>query len=355
MIPVTATNIGFVFDPICGFLRDLAVTDHGRTVSPMHAAPWVDTDEVFGDDIAPHLKRMSGDFFCAPFASSEGDSPMHGWPANEVWQVTAADGPVLQAALGKTVFGARLTKELRLIDDHPFVYQRHVFAGGAGVVSVANHAMVSLLNGGLMRFSPKRWFETAAARPESDPAVGRSALAYPTRNPDPRKVPLANGGTADVTRYPFVAGHEDFIVGVEAPGHALGWTAVTRPVEGDLYLSLRHAQRLPMTMMWHSDRGRDYAPWNGRHAGCLGVEEGAAVHMLGLGATETPDPLTSVGQSPGLTLNPQGTAEVRHVIGAIAWPSGEAVADIRAEGHMLVITGEGGARREVPFDAAFLS
>lgn len=355
MIPVTAANIGFVFDPNCGFLRDLAVTDGSRQVSPMHAAPWVDTDEAFDDDVAPHLKRMSGDFFCAPFAASEGDSPMHGWPANEVWEVTESGGSVLRAALGKTVHGAHLTKELTLHDGHPFVYQRHVFAGGSGTVSVANHAMVSLLNGGIMRFSPKRWFETAASRPEPDPAVGRSALAYPTRNLDPHHVPLANGGTVDVTRYPFVAGHEDFIVGVEAPGHALGWTAVTRPADGDLYLSLRHAQRLPMTMMWHSDRGRDYAPWLGRHAGCLGVEEGAAVQMLGIGAKESPDPLSAAGQSPGLTLNPQGTAEVRHVIGAIAWPTGEAVAGVTADGDTLIVTGEGGARRTLPFDAAFLA
>jgi hypothetical protein len=48
--------------------------------------PWVDTDEV---NIGI---SNGGDFFCAPFASSEGDSPMR-WPANEVWEVTAADGP----------------------------------------------------------------------------------------------------------------------------------------------------------------------------------------------------------------------------------------------------------------------
>ena len=69
------------------------------------------------------------------------------------------------------------------------------------------------------------------------------------------------------------SGYMGYRVGIEAQGHRLGWTTVTRPEEGDLFLSLRNARRLPMTMLWHSNGGRDYAPWSGRHFGCLGVEE----------------------------------------------------------------------------------
>jgi hypothetical protein len=146
----------------------------------------------------------------------------------------------------------------------------------------------------------------------------------------------------DLTRYPWNPRHEDFVIGVEAKGHRLGWTAVTRPVEGDLYLSLRDARTLPMTMLWHSNGGRDYAPWSGRHVACLGVEEGAAAPMLGL---------SSEGDLAGpgmLTLRPDGVAEVRHVIGAIAWPSGEPVAEVSEEGDAIVVRGEGGADRRLP-------
>ena len=123
---------------------------------------------------------------------------------------------------------------------------------------------------------------------------------------------------------------------------------MTRLGAGDLYLSLRDPRRVPMTMLWHSNGGRDYAPWSGRHFGCLGVEEGAAEHMLGL---STEADLAGPG---ALTLRPDGIVEVRHVIGAIAWPSEEPVADVALEGGTVVVHGEGGARTRVPFRAAFL-
>ena len=353
MIPVAANGISFSFDPLGGFIRDFTVQDGGRAIAPLHAAPWVTSGEPLAPDIPLHLSRLAGDFFCAPFGQGAEGSPMHGWPANGTWAIQP--GTVMRAVLDHAVSGATLVKELSLTDGHPFLYQRHIFIGGTGLVPVANHAMVSLPDGGLLRFSPKRWFESAANAPEPDPTRGRSSLAYPARSRDPRNFPLAAGGTVDLTRYPFAPAHEEFVVGVEAPGHTLGWTAVSRPAQRDLYLSLRHAQRLPMTMLWHSNGGRDYPPWSGRHRACLGVEEGAAVHMLGLGALETPDPLTSVGQSAGLTLHPDQTAEVRHVIGAIAWPSAEGVADVTCVGDLLVVRGEAGAVRQVPFRGDFLT
>jgi hypothetical protein len=152
----------------------------------------------------------------------------------------------------------------------------------------------------------------------------------------------------DLTRYPCGPRHEDFVKGVEAPGHRLGWTAVARPEEGDLTLSLRDARALPMTMLWHSNGGRDYAPWSSRHFGCLGVEEGAAAALLGLGSEAD---LAGPG---ALALSTDGLAEVRHVIGAIAWPSGEPVAEVAEDGGAIEVRGEAGAQRRLPFQAGFL-
>jgi hypothetical protein len=352
MKTLTASGLSLNFDPVGGFIRDLVVTDEGREVAPLHVAPWLVSGETLDPDTPVHLARLAGDFFCAPFAAAEGGSPMHGWPANGNWIVE--DASPFRAVLENPVSGARVVKELTIRDDHPFVYQRHVFEGGSGPMPVANHAMLSLPRGGILRFSSKRWFESSANPQETDPARGRSGLAYPARSTDPHAFPAMAGGTVDLTHYPWFQGTEDFAVGVEAPGHTLGWTAVTRPAEGDLYLSLRLAQRLPMTMLWHSNAGRHYAPWSGRHTGVLGVEEGAALHMLGLGSKESPDPLTAAGQDPFLTLSPNRTVDVRHVIGAIAWPSGEGVADVTIDGDHLTVRGEGGALRHLPFLGDFL-
>lgn len=345
MIRIEAEGIAFGFRAETGLLDGFTVTENGRQIAPLHRAPWVDTGEEMPQGEAPLMERLGGDFFCAPFAASAEGSPLHGWPANSPWRVEEAGDGVLQAELERQVLGAGLTKRLALQDGHPFVYQSHRFTGGTGRITVANHANVSVMNGAHIRTSPKRLWETPQAQQEPDPARGRSALVSPAQSQDPRAFP-GTEGPVDLTRYPWNPRHEDFVIGIEAPGHALGWTAVTRPVEGDLFLSLRDPRILPMTMLWHSNGGRDYPPWSSRHVGCLGVEEGAAEHMLGISSEAD---LTGPG---ALTLGDE--VEVRHVIGATGWPSGEPVARVGLEGDMLAVTGEGGAFRRVPIDAAFL-
>jgi hypothetical protein len=332
-----ARGIALAFDPDCGMIRDLAVTDAGRTLRPMHRVPWV--GEALPSGIAPHLVAMEGDFFCAPFGAGGGTAPVpHGWPANAVWEVAEAGVASLTARLPRDVQGATVMKRLRVRDGHPFLYQSHLFEGGAGTISAANHAMVTLPGGGRIAMSSKAGFRTPDAAPEPDPARGRSALAYPARATDPRAFPAADGGTLDLTRYPFRTGHEDFVTATEAPGSPLGWTAVVRLGQGELYLSLRNPVQLPMTMLWHSDGGRDHAPWSGRHRHCLGIEEGCAPDIL--------------GDAGGLALG--GRVDLRHAIGCIAWPTEEWVATIAAGAGQLTITGETGTTRQVPFDPTHL-
>lgn len=331
---LAADGIGLRFDEDCGMLRGLTVTEAGREMRPMHRVQWA--GEAIPEGSLPHLATMEGDFFCAPFADGGGTAPLlHGHPANGRWRVAArkADGALLTAVLMERVQGAVLTKTLRLRDGHPFLYQSHLFEGGGGTISAANHAMVSLPNGGLLNFSPKAWFRTPEGAPEPDAARGRSSLAYPAWARDPAAFP-GRAGPVDLTRYPFRAGHEEFVAAVEAAGRDFGWTAVVRLGFGELYLSLRDPQRLPMTMLWHSDGGRDYAPWSGRHRACLGIEEGWAPHML--------------GEAGGLALG--GRLDIRHAIGVIAWPGEARVAAVEPRGGALVVTGEDGTRREVPFD-----
>jgi hypothetical protein len=344
---IAAQGIDLSFRAETGLLEQFAVQDGGRDIRPLHRAPWVDSGEPLPEGAAPHMARLGGDFFCAPFAGREDGSALHGWPANAPWTVTSATNGVLVARLQRPVQGATLTKTLRVKDGHPFVYQTHRFDGGSGRVPVANHANVSVRGGALIRTSAKRHWETPRDAQESDPARGRSRLVYPAQSFDPTAFP-GRAGPVDLTRYPWGPRHEDFVLGIEAADSPLGWTAVTRPVEGDLFLSLRNPRALPMTMLWHSNGGRDYPPWSGRHKGCLGVEEGAAAQMLGV-STETD--LSGPGF---LALTPGASAEVRHVIGAIAWPTGEAVAAVQGAGDTLVVTGERGATRTLPFDAAFL-
>ncbi|MEM7694142.1 MAG: hypothetical protein AAF318_06810 [Pseudomonadota bacterium] len=340
MIEIAAAPTTLTFDPALGQLVTFTVTD-GATITPLHTAPWVGTGAPMPPGAAPHLATLGGDFFCAPFGGHEGASPLHGFPPNSPWTVVAQTPNTLTARLDRPVFGATLTKTLALCDNHPFVYQTHTFAGGEGAIAVANHANVALPRGGLIRVSPKARWQTPQHPQESDPARGRSALTYPATTQNPAVFP-GMSGPVDLTRYPWAPRHEDFVIAIEA-GDGLGWTAVTR-AEGNLFLSLRNAAMLPMTMLWHSNGGRDYAPWSSRHYGCLGVEEGVAGALLPPGDAMA-----------GAALTLGGTVSVRHVIGALPWPADEPVAEVTTTADTLHVTGANGHQCARPFNGAFFA
>ena len=155
----------------CGFL-EFAVKDEGRSIDMLHRAPWIETVEVFGDGVVPHLKGLKGDFFCAPFADATADgAPLHGHPANGTWARVSCE-PIQGGERGRwnlkgRALGAQVTKEVTVRDMQPFVYQRHTLAGGSGRWPVANHAMLNLATGGIIRTSPMRAALPGVTRPTS--------------------------------------------------------------------------------------------------------------------------------------------------------------------------------------------
>lgn len=359
---IAARGISATLDLRVGHVRSLVIERDGRRLEPLHSAPWVDDPSITGDEtLLPNLRFLSGDFFCAPFAAADIEAaPPHGWPANSRWRLLdvtphAAGGTTARYELEQRVLGARLVKEFTLLDGHPFLYERHVFIGGSGALPVANHAMLRFSAGGTLSFSRKRFAFTPGAALEPDPAQGRYALAYPARFTDLAAAPLKDGGTVDLTHYPIADRHEDFAALVEEAPDGLGWATAARADRGDLFLSLKNVAELPITMLWLSNGGRDYAPWNGRHVGVLGIEEGRTFAGAGHRASIHENALTQEGIPTALELDPDGSASVRNVIGAVPLPAGwTKIASVVANGGLLAITGESGETIELPFDADFL-
>jgi hypothetical protein len=356
---IEAKGIRAVLEHDCGMLAALEVEDGEGKIAMLHRAPWRGKPDEIPADAPPHLARLAGDFFCAPFADATIDrAPFHGWTANGHWTPieTRREGNRVAARfmLDIQVLGAKVEKVLMLIDDHPFLYQHHIFTGGEGAIPVSNHANLTLPHGARLNFSPKRWFETPAHQQETDPARGRSLFAPAAMAKEATKFPRADGGTLDLTTYPIDEQHEDFVIGVEAEGRDFGWTAVHRPKEGDLYLSLRDPRVLPLTMLWFSHGGRYYPPWSSRHRHVLGVEEGVGITHLGHSARQSPHPLEASATATALKLEPSGSVEVRHVTGCLAWPGDGEIVAIEPEDGALRIIARNGATRQVPFDARLL-
>lgn len=360
---IKAKGIELVLDLAVGHIRSLEIERDGRRITPLHTAPWVNDREIAEDPaILPNLKFLSGDFFCAPFGKSDvEEGPPHGWPANSEWgffdeEALPNGRTTARFVLRRRVKGARLVKEITLRDDHPFVYQRHAFEGGKGAITVASHAMTHFGKNGRLCFSPKAFAELPAEQQESDPARGRSVFAHPAHFTDLAKLPLADGSTADLHNYPVAEGHEDFAMLVEARGSTLGWTTATREAERDIVLSLKNPSDFPVTFLWFSNGGRFYPPWNRRHVGVLGIEEGRSYSAYGEAASIAENPLSKAGIPTALMLSPDGTVAVHHVIGGVPLPVGwNAVATVETGKGVLRLRAENGRSAEYPFNPDFLA
>lgn len=354
---IEADGVRLTLDLLNGHIADFEVRRDGRALKPLHRAPWI--GEELSDDIPVGLSRLSGDFFCAPFGRNDiEEAPGHGWPANAPWDLVEDEsiegGHRARFRLTRTVFGATVDKVITLRDGQPFVYQEHIFSGGTGLISVAHHLMTRMEAGGTLAFSPKRFALTLDDPLEPDPARGRYALQYPAQTQDLSAFPLAGGGTTDLHAYPPSERHEDFLTLAEVEGSPLGWTTVSRHAEKDMVVVLKNAQRLPVTMLWMSNGGRDYAPWNSRHAGVLGVED-ARASGLGHAGSIGENALNRQGVPTAFDLG-FGDLVIRQAFGVLPLEETQsAVTGVEAKAGRLMVSRDGNGTLAAPFEDAFLA
>ena len=346
---MSARGINVALDLELGQMARFEVLRGGRIIAPFARVPWADLPDDparFLPGMAPHLRRMSGDFFCAPFCADDVEgAPAHGWTANAAWALVAQtrfDGGITaRFRLGHRIAGAQVDKIWTLRDDHPFLYQEHRFTGGTGFLPVAHHAMLDLRGGGLLCFSPKLWAET----PPQPLEPGRSALRYPAKGANLAAFP-GTEGAVDLTRYPIGQAHEDFVMLVDDPAQRLGWVTALRPALGDVVVMVKPVAVLPQTMMWFSNGGRDQEPWNGQHHGVLGIEEACALGLEGRLAATRPNRLTARGVTTALDL---GSGPVSVVTAMGAFPSAARTAQSLILGPTAAVLQDG---TPLPFHAA---
>lgn len=348
LIAIETAHGSLTVDTALGNIRGFRLRDGARELHPLHTAHWVeDADVQANDTLLPVEKKLSGDFFCAPFGTCDlVPAPSHGWTANSAWTVSDAQSGQTTMVLDRDVMGARAVKTLRLANDGPLLYQEHLISGGEGGIPVAHHPMVHCASRGRASFSPKR----LAISADSPLEAGRNHLACPRSSSDLAAFPTTDGSVTDLGVLPIASAHEDFVTLVEAAGRRLGWTAVLREKEDDIVFFLKDAEVLPVTMLWYSNGGRDHAPWAGRHTGVLGIEDGCTAGAAGHRAAVSDNAVARAGVPSCLTLQAGKTHRIAHVTGAIARPSGwSRIADIDLSGDFLTLTDVSGATRSLTF------
>jgi hypothetical protein len=353
---LAVSGISVDFNPVGGNLWNFVVqADDGSKIKPLHTAPWAHNANTLSNETALVERQLSGDFFCAPFGVVEG-VPIHGWTANGHWQRLSAlieqDGTLNHCyQLAEPVFNAVVKKTLILKPNHPFLYQSHQFTGGTGHLPIAHHAMLHVPGGSRLSFSPYQCGVTPKQPPESIPDRGHSMLAYPQVFEQLSAVHTSDKRTIDLTEYPNAEGHEDIVVLAGAKDVETAWSAVLAKRDGFLFLAIKDARKLPETVLWMSNGGRHYAPWESRHTAVLGIEEAATschhTHSFGSQARVSP-----LGLAAGLNLDSKDCHDIRYCFGAVAAPNGwEEIVNVEIESESLIVTDIGGDTLRLPFDS----
>ena len=342
-----------------GQLDSVKFTLGRRTVEPFSTAPWCGTPEAAG--LIPLLRELRGDFFCAPFGDGppwRGElHPPHGEPANSTWKITASEPGRLTAVLRTRIRPGRITKVIEGRPGETNLYQTHVLEGFRGSLCLGHHAMLDFVRNGPGRISTSRLrLAQVLPAPFENPAQGGySCLRQGAWFRRLDAVPMADGKTTDLTRYPAREGFEDLVMLHHKDSEDFAWTAVVFTGKNFVWFSLKNPALLASTVMWHSHGGRHYAPWNGRHRGVLGVEDVTAYFHLGLAASLAPNPWTAKGVPTALPLGRRKTTRIPYIMGVAAIPEGfDRVKSIQRTETGIRLRADGGPVVEHAVDLDFL-
>lgn len=332
-----------------GQLRDVQFRLGRRVVRPFSTAPWCDKPEAAG--LVPVLRELRGDFFCLPFGAGPGPNgeeyPPHGEAANAVWTVTNRERGRIRAALHTRMPKGLVVKKVETRHGETNIYQTHELRGFRGRLCFGHHAMLDFkVNGsGLVSCSRLRLAQVLPA-PFEDPARGGySCLRQGAWFRRLDSVPMAAGGTADLSRYPAREGYEDLVMIHHKDTDDFAWTAVVFPERQFVWFSLKNPAVLASTVLWHSNGGRHYPPWNGRHRGVLGVEDVTAYFHLGLGASARSNAWNERGVPTTIEFQPHRFVRVPYIIGVAAVPPdfGEVRVIRRVPGGAQILSASGRA------------
>ena len=325
-IDAAVTQLGGMLGPVTFFPEDPA------PVRPYAIAPWA--EEAVPADTPAMLRALRGDWFCSAFGENAEPHaghrlPPHGETANGIWQ--ALDGAEIQAGswlrlkMDLPLQGGSCVATTALLSDHSVIYQRHDLSDLTGPINPGHHATLAfpdIEGAGRLSFSrlslARTYFEPTA-RPEEG---GASYLKPDVEITDLRMVPGIDGATTDLRRYPARRGFEDIAILCADPRLDFAWSAVTFPEQQFVWFALRKPKQLASTLLWFSNGGRRFPPWNGRHVNVLGIEDITACFHVGIAASCRENVLSERGIRTCLQPDSQRCLSIPYIQGVVRIPAG---------------------------------
>ena len=340
-----------------GMLAPVTFYRDTQPVQPYEVAPWAEeTDQHAG--LPNLLIALRGDFMCSSFGGNEAPFegktlPPHGETANDLWTLTGSQktdaGCTLTTQMDLSVRGGKCVKHVALREGENFVYLRHDFSGVNGPLNPGHHATLlypDVEGCGRLAFSRFAYSHTYVQPTEQPTAGGYSWIKADQPVADLTQVPCIDGSTTDVTRYPARRGFEDIMIICADPALDFAWTSVTFEQEGYVWITLRDPKLLPSTLLWMSNGGRYYAPWNGRHINTMGMEDICGFFHEGLASSAQPgNLLNQKGIKTCHQLTAGQTLSIPYIQGVVRVPAGfDVVKDVALEEGAVRLTSASGVQ-----------
>lgn len=296
---VTVESLGGMLGPTLFVLPD------GRQVAPLQIAPWA--GEPGGKALPGILRRLRGEWPCVPFGNDGDRIAADGWPASRATPTVDADAHGFGSNHDWTI-AADDPSRLELAIDYP---QSHPIARLERRITPDPAAAAIDLE---LTVIPRRdcdlpiGLHPVLRLPETPGAMhielpeSISAMTFPG-DPDAtsifargrfvenwRQVPGRDGRVIDPSRVPLPQPTEDLLQLLQVPGEVSLWNTA----EGYRVRLSWNAEHFPTLLFWFSNRGRQFAPWSGRHL-ALGVEPVCGAFDLGPQVSGQPNPVSAHG------------------------------------------------------------
>ncbi len=349
-----------------GHLAPVTFDRKGKKICPYSVAPWC-KDKI--EDEQSIIQVLRGDFFCLPFGGNDtpyrGEQyPIHGDTANRKWKfVDCKEKKGVQTLHLRMKTKARkgqVDKQISLADGQNVIYSSHVISGMSGKMPLGHHATLKFPDApgsGLISTSRIKFGQVFVEPTENPEEKGYSILKPGAVFKDMTKVPMITGENTDLSVFPARRGFEDIAILIADPRLSMAWTAVSYPEHGYVWFGLKDPKVLAATLMWMSNGGRHYSPWNGRHVNVMGLEEVTSFFHVGLKESLAKNCLSVKGVPTALPLSPQKPTTVNYIMGCVPTPKGfDRVKSIRANraGNSITITSENGKNVQTAVNIGFL-
>lgn len=291
-----------------------------KKINPFYTHPWTEEEE---DDTL--LKYLKGDFFCLPFGAAPGEGVLdagwyvggvrgnrqayaHGYSSNGVWAVDEQEAASIKLSLDYEGDGdiEGVSRKIDL-NGNWLSFTDTAVTKNAVRLPVGIHPIFRLSEKpGMMKLHlpPCQDVRTYPVDTDKTSIFVNGAVCC-----DPAAVPLREGGTMDATALPLAAKTEELLLLTNVKE---GKAVLDNLEEGYRVILEWDAAGYRNLLLWMSNRGRDFAPWNGRNL-CLGLEPITSAFDLGEEICTANNPISKDGVPTAASFE-KGTTVFRHRI-----------------------------------------